>query len=156
MIKFFFFSLQLAFLSRCVRGGDVGPDFDPEDIEAYDTYYGDYPFKSYRTENFTSPVVRRVVDSPECYDGRYLFFTPRAKAVDAPKPVILDDEGHLVWTTDIHGQQPYNLNVQSYQGQPHLTYWLGDDAVGGHGEGYYYMVGIYAVTSDIFSRLTLL
>lgn len=136
------FFIQLTYITQCVYGDDVGPYFDPQDGEGWDTKYGGYPFRSFKTSNLTSPVVRRMVDSPECYDGRYTFFSPRGTAVKAPEPLILDDKGHLVWALDSKGMQPYNFKVQEYQGQQHLTYWLGNDAVGGHGEGYYYMVCI--------------
>lgn len=132
--------LQLAYITRSVYGDDVGPYFDPADGEALSTKYGGYPYRSYKTSNLTSPVVRRMIDSPGCYDGRYTFLAPRGTAVKQPGPLILDDKGHLVWALDTNGKQPYNLKVQDYQGQKHLTYWVGNDAVGGHGEGYYYMV----------------
>jgi hypothetical protein len=34
----------------------------------------------------------------------------------------------------------YNLQAQEYKGNKYITFWAGNDAVGGHGAGKYYMV----------------
>lgn len=140
MHSLWIFLLQIIYISQCVYSDDVGPSFDPTDGEAWETKYGDYPFMSFKSTDLTSPVVRRMVDSPQCYDGRYMFYSPRGVAPDLPAPMILDDKGDLVWTKRCDGLQPYNFEIQEYQGKQHLTFWLGNDAVGGHGEGFYYMV----------------
>lgn len=36
--------------------------------------------------------------------------------------------------------ETFGLGVQRYRGEEYLTFWRGDDSVGGHGEGWYYMV----------------
>ncbi|KAG9725091.1 hypothetical protein KCU73_g13260, partial [Aureobasidium melanogenum] len=51
---------------------------------------------------------------------------------------IMDNDGELVWEHYVEGQG-YNLKVQKYQGEQVLTFWVGNDGVGGHGEGDYYM-----------------
>ncbi|KAK0658543.1 hypothetical protein DIS24_g4664 [Lasiodiplodia hormozganensis] len=54
--------------------------------------------------------------------------------------MILDQAGNLVWTLDGRPYgETYNLNVQEWNGEQYLTFWGGDDTVGGHGQGYYYM-----------------
>ena len=66
---------------------------------------------------------------------------PRGHQVPDPNPVILDGAGNLVWT--LPGKpygQTYNFNVQELDGEQYLTFWGGDDAIGGHGQGSYYMV----------------
>lgn len=58
--------------------------------------------------------------------------------------MILDDTGSLVWSKHFdneYGGQAYGLKVQQYRGTDHLTFWLGDDTVRGHGAGQYYIVG---------------
>jgi hypothetical protein len=48
--------------------------------------------------------------------------------------------GSLVWGPDHHYGEVYNFQVQTYKGEPVLIFWAGDDSIGGHGEGKYYMV----------------
>ncbi|KAL1310816.1 hypothetical protein AAFC00_001053 [Neodothiora populina] len=132
--------LYLLFTLLYVKGDDVGDNFDPDDGRAWEEDYGEYPYRSYRTSDLTSPVVRRIVNTPACYDDHYIFVTLRGEPVSTLGPMILDDKGHLIWALDIGHDQPYNLKVQQYRGQKHLTFWVGDDTVGGHGEGYYSML----------------
>lgn len=134
------FLLQLFSILGFVLGKDVGPDFDPTDAWAYESKYGRYPYRSYHSSNLTSPVVKRVVDTPDCYDDRFLFITARGDSVEQREALILDSHGDLIWALDVGKNQPYNLLVQEYQGQQHLTVWIGNDAVGGHGEGNYHIV----------------
>ncbi len=46
-----------------------------------------------------------------------------------------------MWGPDHHYGEVYNFQVQTYKGEPVLIFWAGDDSIGGHGEGKYYMVG---------------
>ncbi|KAI5203285.1 hypothetical protein E4T38_05271 [Aureobasidium subglaciale] len=132
--------VQLLFLEYYSLAEDVGFDYDPTDLVAWEHDYGHYPYRSFESTDLTPPAVARKVDSPTCHDGLFTFLTPRGTAVNESHGfVILDDEGELVWMQKTEGQ-PYNLDVQTYQGAPHLTYWLGDDTVGGHGEGDYYLL----------------
>ena len=48
--------------------------------------------------------------------------------------------GSLVWGPDRHYGEVYNFQVQQYKGEDYLVFWAGDDSIGGHGEGKYYMV----------------
>lgn len=136
-----FQTLLLSLLaSRCaVRADDVGTDFDPEDGEAWELAYGYYPYQSYQTTNLISPAFRKVVDSPQCYDDLYTFFTPRGYSIEAPGPMIVDNDGELVWSKSTEGQA-YDLVVHEIDGEQFLTYWIGDDRVRGHGQGDYYML----------------
>ncbi|KAI5208201.1 hypothetical protein E4T39_01518 [Aureobasidium subglaciale] len=131
----------LFLLFALVAANDVGPDYNPLTVDSttWETRYGSYPFRSYRSSNLTSPAVRKAVDSPLCYDDNYLFLAPRGFRVPNPAVTILDNHGELVWSQPVKGQA-YNLKVQEYKGERVLTYWVGDDAVGGHGEGYFYLL----------------
>ncbi|KAK5121600.1 hypothetical protein LTR85_004772 [Meristemomyces frigidus] len=60
-------------------------------------------------------------------------------SVAQPRPMILDAAGNPVWVAEHHYGNVYNLMVQEYRGEPYLTFWAGNDAVGGHGEGSYFM-----------------
>ena len=50
------------------------------------------------------------------------------------------NSGSLVWGPDRHYGEVYNFQVQKYKGEDYLVFWAGDDSVGGHGEGKFYMV----------------
>ncbi|THW04560.1 hypothetical protein D6D24_10512 [Aureobasidium pullulans] len=128
-------------LTAIVVANDVGREHNPLTVDAntWESKYGSYPFKSYRSSNITSPAVRKAVDSPQCYDDNYVFLAPRGFRVPNPAITILDNHGELICSHTVKGQ-PYNLKVQEYKGEKVLTYWVGDDAVGGHGEGYFYVL----------------
>lgn len=140
MINTFLWFLQTLLLLRCVNADDVGPAFDPKDEDAWENLHGYFPWRTYQSTDVTSPAVARKIDSPECYDDRQIFFTPRGDIVYNQGPYIMDNHGELVWAHSVEAQ-PYNFKMQMYKGEQHLTYWLGDDGVGGHGEGDYYIVG---------------
>lgn len=82
--------------------------------------------------------------------GGLIFLTPsalptnRGLAVSAqvgaglgqPGAMILDEQGHLIWFQPTDGLAA-NLQVQSYDGKPVLTYWEGRESNGfGFGTGY--------------------
>jgi hypothetical protein len=140
----------LSLLVASVVANDVGNNYSPLtfnldtgeskfDINAWETQYGSYPSHSYRSSNLTSPAVRKAIDSLQCYDDNYIFLSPRGQRVPNPAVTILDNHGRLIWSKHVQGQA-YNLKVQEYKGEKVLTYWVGDDAVGGHGEGYFYVL----------------
>ena len=108
--------------------------------------HGLYPTRSYVTEkDIRSPILNYVTWNPECDDGLYTFLTPRGHSLPQdPGPAIFDGRGELVWYHHYHnawGGEAYNALVQKYNGEDHLTFWLGDDRVRGHGAGFYYLVG---------------
>lgn len=100
----------------------------------------------YVTQTFLSnpkvtevPIVNFERPFTNCDDGSYLFVAPRGNVAKAT-PMILDISGSPVWASTKGYGQVYNLQVQQYKGQPYLTFWGGNDAVGGHGIGQYYML----------------
>jgi len=140
MNNLFFLLLQTLLIAQCARSDDIGPNFNADDGEPWELEYGYYPYKSYQTVDYISPQVRNLIDSPECHDDRYVMFTPRGYSIQAPGPMILDNDGDMVWAKSTEGQA-YDLVVHDYKGAQYLTYWIGDDRVRGHGQGDYYMVG---------------
>ncbi|KAI9737368.1 MAG: hypothetical protein M1834_009522 [Cirrosporium novae-zelandiae] len=89
--------------------------------------------------DFKSPRVNILQDHPSCHDGLYYMIAPRGNAVQSRGPMILDESGSMVWRQDGYGDV-YGLKVQQYKGEDYLTFWAGNDAVGGHGAGFYYML----------------
>ncbi|RDW87864.1 hypothetical protein BP5796_03558 [Coleophoma crateriformis] len=108
--------------------------------DAFDRgWYGVYPVRTYVSTNVTSPRPNILRASTECDGSLYAMISPRGLAVDEPSAMILDASGYLVWRQGGFNQV-YNLMVQEYRGKPYLTFWGGDDAVRGHGSGFYYML----------------
>ncbi|KAI6798865.1 hypothetical protein KC361_g3143 [Hortaea werneckii] len=104
---------------------------------------GSYPVKKGISSKLTSPETNILRWSPECDDGRYYFATPRGWKVPQPGPMILDAKGSMIWSQHFDnefGGQAYDLKVQRFKGEDHLTFWLGDDRIRGHGAGEYYML----------------
>ncbi|EKG10517.1 Arylsulfotransferase [Macrophomina phaseolina MS6] len=111
--------------------------------QAYDNGdFGAYPYQEYKSSPLKGPRVNILATSDRCYGpDELMFLNPRGRSVvPGPNPMILDQAGNLIWSLDgkPYGET-YNLNVQEWNGQQYLTFWGGDDTVGGHGQGYYYM-----------------
>ena len=63
-----------------------------------------------------------------------IFITPEGGPGQSG-PMIVSPAGKLVWFSAVPaGLEPFNLDVQSYQGAPVLTWWQGN-IVEGHGQG---------------------
>lgn len=73
---------------------------------------------------------------------RYVFVSPKGYVGTGPGQqglMILDLDGQPVWFLPSPGVAPFNFQLQSYQGQPVLTWWAGSVAAG-HGEGAGYLM----------------
>ncbi|KAK0265305.1 hypothetical protein LTR35_017169 [Friedmanniomyces endolithicus] len=139
-------------LATCLRNAlaydtpdTTPPSTPPLYNAAYDNgTFGYYPVRTYVTaEELHSPQVNFLEWDAQCDDGSYYFMAPRGWSVPDPGPMILDSRGELVWAKHFDnnsGGQAYDFQVQTYQGQEYLTFWLGDDRVRGHGSGHYYML----------------
>lgn len=99
--------------------------------------YGAYPRQSYESFSSASPWVN-ILQSDERCDAAYTFIEPRGDSVPYPGPVILDNEGSLVWMETKYGQA-MDLKVQKYKGEDYITFWHGGDS-GWFGRGYYLML----------------
>lgn len=131
--------LQSLLLLRCAIADDLGQKYNSVDEHAWESDFGSYPYQSFRSVDLISPALRKAVDSPQCYDDNYILIAPRGFRVSHPAVTILDNHGRLVWEHYVQGQ-PYNFEVQEYQGEKVLTFWVGNDLVEGHGEGDFYIV----------------
>ncbi|CAM1502369.1 Fc.00g043530.m01.CDS01 [Cosmosporella sp. VM-42] len=116
---------------------------------AYDWgYYGAFPQMSYESFGAQSPFLNLVRTDERCDDG-YIFVEPRGHYVDTPGPVMLDNDGNLVWMQTQWGQA-MDVKVQRYQGRDYITFWHGSDN-GTFGEGYYLMLD---ETYEVFKKVT--
>jgi hypothetical protein len=122
---------------------DRGPYFQSSRFENGDL--GQWPTETYRSSALMGPILNYVESNPQCKDGQYTLIAPRGMAVRNPGPMIIDQDGHLVWTK--YYGQTYNVNVYKYKGQDYLTFWVGNDGIVGHGDGTYYMVSPVSVST---------
>jgi hypothetical protein len=116
---------------------DVSPFFNDAEFDSGE--YGPYPVKTYMSTNIVSPRLNYLQSHRECDNGQYTLLTLRGNKIPEPGAIILDPAGNLVWWVGGY-QQVYNMMAQEYRGEQYLTFWAGDDTVGGHGAGTYYMV----------------
>lgn len=76
-------------------------------------------------------------------DPRHIFLAPKGYQAAGPGQqglMILDTDGRLVWFKPTPGANsaPFDLQLQSYEGRPVLTWWEGQ-VTAGHGEGVCYL-----------------
>ncbi|KAK4549636.1 hypothetical protein LTR36_004937 [Oleoguttula mirabilis] len=139
--------LVCGILSVCVA------DHEPflQSVEYNEGAYGKYVTQNFTSAEVVAPILNVAQSFTNCDDGSYLFITPRGEEA-TPTLVVLDASGSLIWTTNDYSGQLYNLQVQEYKGKKYLTFWAGNDSVGGHGEGLYYIVRpglVYELSSFI-------
>ncbi|USW53537.1 Putative arylsulfotransferase [Septoria linicola] len=106
-----------------------------------DAQYGDYVTQTFKSNpQITAvPIINFMKPFTNCDDGSYLMIAPRGNVAEAT-PMVLDVTGSPVWVATQSYGQVYNLQVQIYKDEPFLTFWAGNDAVGGHGIGEYFML----------------
>ncbi|UNI19309.1 hypothetical protein JDV02_005501 [Purpureocillium takamizusanense] len=111
-------------------------------VEYDEEAFGKYPVQTFKSTPIVGPRPNLLLRDSRCESSLYTFLTPRGYvgAARNAQMTILDQGGRLVWTLGWEGQQIYNLMVQRYRGHKYLTFWAGDDAVGGHGAGTYYLL----------------
>ena len=90
--------------------------------------------RRYLTRSDVTPPAIRVVSSASPTPG-YVFLAPKRAGAQAG-PLIVDDRGDVVWSAPLTGANvAADLRVQTYEGEPVLTWWEGQSAEGrGTGE----------------------
>ncbi|KAJ5673234.1 hypothetical protein N7507_002361 [Penicillium longicatenatum] len=101
-------------------------------------FEGPFPLQHYSSASVSGPILNYWEKSVACDDGLHIFISPRGGSVRHSGPMIMDNQGHLVWFKEY--KTTYNANVYTYKGQRYLTFWAGDDQIRGHGEGILYML----------------
>lgn len=127
----------ITLLLTSVTSADLSPYFDDNTFE--NLGYGPYPTQSFHSSPELAPRPNVIKVHPNPDPSLYTFFEPRGWTVDRPGPMIVDSDWSLIWTSSQWGNS-YNHQVQRWKGQDYLTFWAGDDGIGGHGEGYMFMV----------------
>ena len=95
---------------------------------------------SFKTVVFQPILLDVTVAEWDLFDHENaLYLTcPHQDLVVDPGPVLYDASGHPVWmntSAPFSEFQCYDANVQTYNGLPYLTMWLGTVAAAGYGNG---------------------
>lgn len=139
MTRLYFSLLILTLLSHLTFADR--PVFTDEDADSYDRgQWGRTPEERFQTVNTPAyRLLRREWDEEQCHDpDSYFFIGIRGSRLSHKGPTIFDSDGHQVWYNGAF-DRTYNFKPQMYKGQPYLTWWNGQDAMG-HGFGRAYMV----------------
>ena len=113
---------------------------------------GGYPLQHYLSVDLSGPILNYWHQSSACEDGLYTVIAPRGESVHRFGPMLLDQSGHMVYFKDY--LPTYNANIYAFKGEQYITFWSGNDSVGGHGEGVYYMVSGFVNQLDLAVVLT--
>jgi len=104
------------------------------------------PYQHFRTRPDLRPPVVTILHRETGTAPGYIFLAPK-KAVAQDGPLILDNNGNVVWFDPLPAKGVADFKVQHYQGNPVLTWWQGTVAKGGHAlaGGYRIMDSSYRV-----------
>jgi len=89
--------------------------------------------RSFRSHPELSPPAIEITAQAHDTAPGYIFIAPK-KGAGQDGPMIVDDQGQLVWFSN--NRYATDFRVQSYRGEPVLTWWEGK-VVAGHGVGEY-------------------
>jgi hypothetical protein len=127
-------------LSLVLANTDTYPHIQSQEFDNGD--FGLYPNRTYHTRpDLISPQLNVLRYDSRCDSSLYTLISLRGDMVElkGQSPMIFDSSGNLVWMNATYGET-FGLNVQTYSGKEYLTFWQGDDSVGGHGSGVYILV----------------
>jgi hypothetical protein len=96
------------------------------------------PTLHFRSRPDLQPIPVEITTATAEASAGLIFIAPKKKVVQTG-PMIVDDTGQLVWFEPLDTEGIFNFRVQSYGGEPVLTWWRGK-AVKGVGSGYYVIV----------------
>jgi len=93
------------------------------------------PTQHFRSRPDLTPPPVEVTTAAHATAPGLLFLAPKREVAQAG-PMILDDEGRVVWFHPLDTKGVADFKVQRYDGRPVLTWWRGR-ADKGVGDGYY-------------------
>ena len=87
------------------------------------TAQNSWPTQSYKTEPFIAPQLD--IKKSGATEPGYLFFGPSGNTTNYAAPLIMTDDGELVWRgPDLEQQNPTNFRVQTHTPK-RISYWSG-------------------------------
>ena len=98
---------------------------------------GAYAWQSYQSFGGNSPKLITTKQDERCHDG-LVFLEPRGLHADRSGPVVVDNDGNLVWMPAAWSEAT-DVKVQQFNGKSYMTFWNGTDG-NNMGEGAYIMV----------------
>jgi hypothetical protein len=107
--------------------------------------------RAFRTRpDLRPPTIRVYAGSSDAADG-YIFVSPKkepgGRAPSQDAPLILDGSGEPVWFHPLRRDvDAFNFGVQTYGGEPVLTWWMGHHTAYGQGE--------YVVADHAYNEIT--
>ncbi|KND86929.1 hypothetical protein TOPH_08417 [Tolypocladium ophioglossoides CBS 100239] len=110
--------------------------------------HGACPRQSYQSFGGRSPKLNLARRDSRCHDG-LVFLEPRGVYVDMPGPVIVDNEGNLVWLPTLWGEA-MDVKVQRFNGSNYITFRHRTDS-GTFGEAGYIMLD---ESYEVFRQIT--
>lgn len=159
LLSYSFLVLQIIIALSTRAIADYTPYYESTAYDSGD--FGTWPTETYRSAPLLGPALNYIQRSPLCgtrdeYDAGggqlYTLFAPRGSAVRTPGPMIIDHEGHLVWTKD-YGQT-HGIGVYDFHGKRYLTFGVENDGRRGFGDGVYYMVSLFFFFFSFLSSLS--
>ena len=116
-------ALALLVSTGCLGGDEAGDAAAPP------------PTQHFRSRPDLNPPPVEVTTTAHGTAPGLLFLAPKREVAQAG-PMILDDEGRVVWFHPLDTKGVADFKVQRYDGRPVLTWWRGP-ADKGVGDGYY-------------------
>jgi hypothetical protein len=102
----------------------------------------DPPAQHFRSRPDIRPPRVTVLTPAHGTAPGYLFVSPE-RGVDQAGPLILRDDGQVVWFDPLDARRVTNFRVQRYRGRPVLTWWSTQTDQGGHN-------GLYVMADDSY------
>jgi hypothetical protein len=96
---------------------------------------GNYPQLSYNSTRVTSPLVHVSKWNESCSHA-YTLLCPHGPHIADNRALLLDHQGNLVWHHAEKGSI-HNFQIQTYNGNEYISFWVGDDGFFGSGRGFY-------------------
>ncbi|ORY63828.1 ASST-domain-containing protein [Leucosporidium creatinivorum] len=111
--------------------------------------YGSAPVQTFMSSNLTPPAFN--IETAPTSASNYSLLSYRGTATTQPAPLIMDSNGSLIWSGSADGYtNTMNTLVQTYKGEPVLTFFTGDFYSGGYGQGAWQMLASnYSVVGTV-------
>lgn len=128
----------LTLMLATLASADFGPRNQSTDHD--NGLLGTFPTETYRSSPLIGPSLSYIQDSLLCHDGLYTLLAPRGSEVRTPGPMIIDSDGHLVWTSTGYGNT-HAVGIYEFKGEGYLGFGVENNGLKGFGDGVYYLAG---------------